>query len=50
MAWSPLGGGTLMTGQNTELSQMLNDIAQFGTIPAAVAIAWLLAHPSEICL
>lgn len=49
MAWSPLGGGTLMTGQNTELSQMLNDMAtEFGTSPAAVAIAWLLAHPSGI--
>ena len=49
MAWSPLGGGTLMTGQNTELSQMLNDMAtEFGASPAAVAIAWLLAHPSGI--
>jgi predicted oxidoreductase len=53
MAWSPLGGGALMaaqkTGQKTGLSGVLDDMAaQFGTSPAAVAIAWLLAHPAGI--
>jgi len=48
MAWSPLGGGALMTGTGP-LAQALDTVAdRFGTDRAAVAIAWLLAHPSGI--
>ncbi|WP_424965528.1 aldo/keto reductase [Dinoroseobacter sp. S375] len=48
MAWSPLGGGSLMTGDHaagTALDQVAN--AQ-GVDRAAVAVAWLLAHPAGI--
>ncbi len=48
MAWSPLGGGGLMNGDG-EVQTVLRRIAEEnGTDPAAVAIAWLLAHPSGI--
>jgi len=48
MAWSPLGGGRLMSGDGavqTVLNRIANDT---GTDAAAVATAWLLAHPSGI--
>ena len=50
MAWSPLGGGSLMTGQgNAALRTALSDVAQaHGVDSAAVAVAWLLAHPARI--
>ena len=50
MAWSPLGGGTLMDAQAVgELRQLMSRIAlETGTDEAAVAIAWLLAHPACI--
>ena len=50
MAWSPLGGGSLMTGQgNAALRTALSDVAQeHGVDSAAVAVAWLLAHPAGI--
>jgi len=49
MAWSPLGGGSLMTGPGTPLGVKLNQIADAnGVDAAAVAVAWLLAHPSGI--
>lgn len=48
MAWSPLGGGLLMTAQ-TEIGAILDDIAaENGVDRAAVAVAWLLAHPAKI--
>jgi predicted oxidoreductase len=48
MAWSPLGGGTLMTGEGP-LAQRLDAIAQAqGVDRAAVAIAFLLRHPANI--
>ncbi|GIT87358.1 aldo/keto reductase family oxidoreductase [Roseobacter sp. OBYS 0001] len=48
MAWSPLGGGSLMT-QQTKPAITLDKVAQAqGVDRAAVAIAWLLAHPSGI--
>ena len=48
MAWSPLGGGDLMTGSN-ELTHRLDSIAkQSGVDRAAVATAFLLAHPAKI--
>jgi predicted oxidoreductase len=48
MAWSPLGGGRLVTGSG-HIQTALQLIAdRFGTTRDAVAIAWLLAHPSRI--
>ena len=48
MAWSPLGGGDLMTASN-ELTHRLNSIAKrSGVDRAAVATAFLLAHPAKI--
>jgi predicted oxidoreductase len=49
MAWSPLGGGALFRNDNAPLSELLDDIAaRHGTGRAAVALAWLLAHPARI--
>ena len=48
MAWSPLGGGGLMTGSE-KLHQVMDDIAHTqGVDRAAVATAFLLAHPANI--
>ena len=49
MAWSPLGGGSLMAGAAPALADELRTIAEEQeTEPAAVAVAWLLAHPARI--
>ena len=48
MAWSPLGGGELMTSTG-ELATRLDKIAaESGTDRAAVAVAFLLYHPATI--
>jgi predicted oxidoreductase len=48
MAWSPLGGGRLMTDESA-VGLALDRLAQAqGVDRAAVAVAWLLAHPSGI--
>ncbi|AUR07526.1 aldo/keto reductase [Phaeobacter inhibens] len=48
MAWSPLGGGGLMTGRG-QLAERLDEIAAAqGVDRAAVAIAFLLRHPARI--
>lgn len=48
MAWSPLGGGDLMTGSG-ELANRLDAIAKRHEVDrAAVAKAFLLAHPAKI--
>jgi len=48
MAWSPLGGGSLMTG-DSPLAQRLDSIAaDQGVDRAAVAVAFLLRHPAKI--
>ena len=48
MAWSPLGGGDLMTASN-ELTHRLDSIVKrSGVDRAAVATAFLLAHPAKI--
>lgn len=48
MAWSPLGGGTLMTGDGP-LQTVLDSVASdHGVDRAAAAVAWLLRHPSMI--
>ena len=50
MAWSPLGGGSLVSGQgNAQLRSAMTEVAKdAGTDIAAVAVAWLLAHPANI--
>ncbi len=50
MAWSPLGGGALVAAAaDTVLLKCLDTIAaKNGVDRAAVAVAWLLAHPSGI--
>lgn len=48
MAWSPLGGGSLMTG-DSEVGKRLDKVAaDQGVDRAAVAIAFLLRHPAKI--
>jgi predicted oxidoreductase len=48
MAWSPLGGGALMT-ETSPLTARMDDVAAAqGVDRAAVAVAWLLAHPAGI--
>ncbi|MCA0928473.1 aldo/keto reductase [Ruegeria profundi] len=48
MAWSPLGGGMLMAG-NPPVGVVADEIAaEFGVDRAAVAVAFLLAHPAGI--
>ncbi|CAD0186233.1 Oxidoreductase YdhF [Ruegeria sp. THAF57] len=48
MAWSPLGGGMLMAG-NPPVGIVADEIAaEFGVDRAAVAVAFLLAHPAGI--
>ena len=48
MAWSPLGGGDLMTGAGDIQSALDAKAAEAGVDRAAVATAWLLAHPARI--
>ncbi len=49
MAWSPLGGGKLMKDKGI-LGKALQKIAVNQNVDiAAVAVAWLLAHPARIC-
>ena len=48
MAWSPLGGGDLM-GKNSIVASVMNRLAtKNGVDLAAVAVAFLLAHPAGI--
>ncbi len=48
MAWSPLGGGSLMN-QTGPLSDALDRVAREQNVDAAaVAVAWLLRHPAKI--
>ena len=50
MAWSPLGGGSLVAGAaETRLIAALElQAKRDGVDRAAVAVAWLLAHPARI--
>lgn len=55
MAWSPLGGGRLLTQQTADgsassrLAAKLEQLAQAsGTDASAVAVAWLLYHPAGV--
>ncbi|WP_439524886.1 aldo/keto reductase [Marivita sp.] len=49
MAWSPLGGGALFDGKNAAVRTALKALGgDHGVDEAAVAVAWLLAHPARI--
>ncbi|MCQ0970070.1 aldo/keto reductase [Paracoccus sp. TK19116] len=49
MAWSPLGGGSLFAASDPALTAELKTLAEReGTDMAAIAVAWLLAHPATI--
>ncbi|MFN3723890.1 MAG: aldo/keto reductase family oxidoreductase [Paracoccaceae bacterium] len=49
MAWSPLAGGSLLSGADLRLRDALHRIAaEQGTDWTAVAVAWLLRHPARI--
>ena len=51
MIWSPLAGGRLFTGADTQAERVravLQDLAwRHGTTLASVAYAWILRHPSR---
>ncbi|MEP2889843.1 aldo/keto reductase [Tateyamaria sp.] len=48
MAWSPLGGGGLMSGSD-KLHAVMDELAETHDVDrAAVAVAFLLAHPAGI--
>jgi predicted oxidoreductase len=48
MAWSPLGGGSLMNG-NTDVMKTLDAVAAENNVDrAAVAVAWIMAHPAKV--
>jgi len=49
MAWSPLAGGALFSGDHPDVMRVLSNVASQNNVDeTAVAIAWLLAHPSRI--
>ena len=49
MAWSPLAGGALFSGDHSDVMSALSKVASENNVDeTAVAIAWLLAHPSRI--
>lgn len=48
MAWSPLGGGSLMTGTGPLQDLLAKEAAAQDVDAAAVATAWLIAHPARI--
>ncbi|MDA7429318.1 aldo/keto reductase [Primorskyibacter aestuariivivens] len=48
MAWSPLGGGGLMTADGPVQAALDRIAAEQGVDRAAVAVGWLLAHPARI--
>ena len=48
MAWSPLGGGALMTGAGAVADRLDAIAAEQGVDRAAVAVAFLLRHPARI--
>ena len=48
MAWSPLGGGSLMTGSGPVQDRLDRIASDHGVDRAAVAVAFLLRHPAGI--
>jgi predicted oxidoreductase len=52
MIWSPLAGGRLLGGDESEAAQRVRWVlgsvaARLGVTPATLAFAWLMRHPSQ---
>lgn len=48
MAWSPLGGGKIMTRKGELFNTLLQTASEYHSDPGTVALAWVLSHPSKI--
>lgn len=48
MAWSPLGGGSVLQNSGALCAALQRLGSEAGVSPSAVAVAWLLAHPAKI--
>ncbi len=52
MAWSPLGGGKFIAGENESSRRVLDGLHQYGqryqASPSQLLLAWLLKHPSSL--
>jgi len=52
MAWSPLAGGRLFSGENEQAVRVINQLTSIGQALGAtadqIAFAWLLRHPAKI--
>jgi predicted oxidoreductase len=49
MAWSPLGGGKLISSEQSKLREAIESVAKSqGVEASSVAVAWLLIHPAGI--
>jgi len=52
MAWSPLGGGKFLAGENEASRRVLDGLHQYGqryhASPSQLLLAWLLKHPSSL--
>ena len=48
MAWSPLGGGELLSGKGVVQDKMAKLAAEHNVESSAIAVAWLLVHPTRI--
>ena len=48
LAWSPLGGGRLVTGGHPAVAVLAAQGARYGVDAAAAALSWIMAHPARI--
>ncbi|WP_287980551.1 MULTISPECIES: aldo/keto reductase family oxidoreductase [unclassified Sphingomonas] len=48
LAWSPLGGGRLATGDHPAAAALAAHGARHGVDAATAALAWVMAHPARI--
>jgi predicted oxidoreductase len=52
MAWSPLGGGKFIAGENESSRRVLDGLLQYSqryqASPSQLLLAWLLKHPSSL--
>ncbi len=48
LAWSPLGGGRLASGEHPAARLLTEQGARFGTDAAAATLAWVMAHPAGV--
>jgi predicted oxidoreductase len=48
LAWSPLGGGQLLSGAHPAAALLAGQGARYGVDAAAAALSWIMAHPARI--